>query len=107
MSLQLLQRIEQAEAKAEELRQDAQRNARDMLKSVEEACITHEREATLKHRALSRRMLEDAQVKMASHLAQASKEQAALRVQEMASAKLKLKDAVQFIFERVVNHGDR
>lgn len=107
MSLQLLQHIEEAETKAEEIRLEAQRQTRDMLKSVEEACITQERDATQQHRAHTKRMLEDAQAKMTVHLAKAAQAQAALREKEIASAKQKLPAAVQFILERVVNHGDR
>lgn len=107
MSLQLLRCIEESEAKAEEIRLEAQRQARDMLKSVEEACTTHERDAAGQHRALSRRMLDDARAAMESRLTKAAIEQAADREKAMARAKQKLPDAVALLYERIVNHGDR
>ena len=45
MSLEILQSIEQAEGQAEQVRSKAQREARDMLKGVEAACVARERAA--------------------------------------------------------------
>lgn len=106
MSLQLLQCIEAAEAKAEQMRQEAQRQARDMLKSVEEACVTQEREAVLRHRELIRHALEKAQAETTSHLQKESATYALSREKAIAAAKRKLPDAVQFIYERIVKNGN-
>lgn len=45
MSLDLLSKIEQAEKAAEEIRLEAAKQAREMIKSTEEACMISEREA--------------------------------------------------------------
>lgn len=107
MSLQLLQRIEAAEAKAEQMRQEAQRQARDMQKSAEDAFTAQEREAQLSHRTFMRRALEEAQAETASHLEKELTDYAAAREKMITAADAKLGDAVQFIYERIVKNGNR
>ena len=107
MSFQLLQRIEAAEAEAEQMRREAGRQARDMQKAAEEACIAQEREAVLSHRAFLRRALEEAQAETASRLEKELADYAAAREKMIATANGKFGDAVQFIYERIVKNGNR
>ena len=107
MSLELLQNIEKAEARAEEIRAEAQREARDMLKSVEEVCVTNERNAVLEHRALSQGILEEAKEAAGKRIdAMAAKEETS-RGQVTDAARQKLDAAANLIFERVVSDGHR
>ncbi|MEG0766531.1 MAG: hypothetical protein RR482_02340 [Clostridia bacterium] len=107
MSLELFERIQTAEANADAIRAEAQREARDMLKSVEAACLAEERRAAQEHRAGAQRKLEDAQQKMEKELEQekAAHEKARQTVNE--AAKARLPQAAALIFERVVNNGHR
>ncbi len=107
MSLELLKNIERAEAKADDARAEAQKEARDMLKSVEEACLTQERNAALEHRALAQRILEDAKTTANRRIKEMDAQDAAERERITGAAQVKLDEAAQRIFERVVNHGDR
>ncbi len=107
MSLELLKSIEAAEVKAVEMRAEAQKEARDILKSVEEACIADERSAALEHRALGQRILEDARATANRRSdAQAGKE-AAERDAVAKAAQARLDQAAQVIFERIVRDGHR
>lgn len=105
MSWELLQSIEQAEARAEDIRQDAAAKAREMLKSVEAVCVQHEREAAVSQRSLSQGILEDAQAATDKRIAQAAAQDAEARDAVAAAARQRLDAAAQRIFERVVT-GD-
>lgn len=107
MSLELLKSIEQAEAQAEDVRSKAQREGRDMLKSVEDACLIQERNAALEHRTLAQRILEDARVAAQKHIAEMEVQHAVERKAITTEAQKKIELAAQRIFERVVSHGDR
>lgn len=105
--MELLTSIEKAEAKAEAIRADAQREAREMLKTVEEVCVQNERAAALEHRALSQRVLEDAKETVTRHIeAEAAREQAA-RDAVTGAARASLDAASKWIYERVVSDGHR
>ncbi len=106
MSLELLKSIERAEAQADDARAKAQREGRDMLKSVEEACLVQERNAALEHRALAQRILDDAKATAQKRIAQMETQQAAEREGIAKEAQKRIDLAAQRIFERVVNHGD-
>ena len=73
MSLEILQSIERAESQAEQVRGDAQRAARDMLKSVEAACVAHERAAAIEHRGLYQQLMEQNRVSVEGELAKKSR----------------------------------
>ena len=72
MSLEILQSIEQAEAKADGMRAEAQKQAREILKSVEAACLAQERAAAIEHRALYQQLMEQDRVRVAGELAKKS-----------------------------------
>lgn len=107
MSMELLKSIEQAETKAEGIRADAQKEARDILKVVEEVTVQNERAAALDHRALAQRVLEDARATATRRIeAMAAQEQASREAVEDA-ARAKLDKAAALIYERVVSDGHR
>lgn len=107
MALEILKQIEQAEGKAEGMRQDAQRDAREMLKSVEEACVIGERQAAAEQRAMAQSMLEEARSTTSRRLDAEAEKVAASREKAMAEARTRLSDAANLIFERVVGNGNR
>lgn len=95
--------IEQAEARAEAIRQDAALKAREMLKSVEAVCVQHEREAAANQRTLSQRILEEAQATTDKRIAQTAAQEAEKRGEVTSAARQRLDAAAQRIFERVVS----
>lgn len=107
MSLELLKSIENAEGKAEDIRAGAQREAREIMKGVEEAVVTNERSAALEHRALAQQIAEDARQAATRRIEAMAAEEAQARTQVTGTARAKLDAAANLIFERVVNDGHR
>lgn len=107
MSLELLKKIEEAEAKQEASRAEAQKEARDILKSVEEACVSHERDAALEHRALVQRVLEDAKATANRRIEAMAVEQAKEREGVLFAARARIGAAADEIYKRVVQDGAR
>ena len=104
MSLEILQSIEQAEAKADGMRAEAQKQAREILKSVEAACLAQER-AAIEHRALYQQLMEQDRVRVAGELAKKSQGYATERAALCKAAEARLEQAATQIFERIVRHG--
>ena len=107
MSLKLLQSIQEAEARAEAVRAEAQREAREMLKTVEEVCVGNERQAVLEQRALAQRTLQDAKAAAQRRIAAAALDETAARDALLDAARARLNEAAERIFERVVHDGHR
>lgn len=107
MSLELLQSIEKAELGAEAIRADAQKEAREILKAVEEACTQNERTAAIDQRAMAQRVLEDARLAATKHIEVAAAKDKDARDAVVAAARQKLDAAANLIFERVVENGHR
>lgn len=105
MSLEILQSIELAEGKAEAMRADAQKQAREIVKSVEAACLAQERAAAVEHRALYQKLMEQDRARVAGELEQKSREYAAERARLCKAAEARLEQAATQIFERIVRHG--
>lgn len=99
--------IQQAEAQADEIRQNAQREARDVIKAVEAAVAQQERAAAIENRAQYAQAMEDKKREVERQLtkqrASMSKEREALCQQ----ARTRLPEAVSAIYERVLQHGNR
>lgn len=105
MSLEILKSIQDAEEKAEEMRGGAQREARDIIKSVESACASTERAAAIEHRALYQQMMERSRAGVESELAHKREGLEAQRRALCKDAETRLDAAATQIFERVVKHG--
>ena len=107
MSLEVLSRIQEAEGKAEVIRQNAQHEARYMMKAVEAACAADERSAAVEHRGLYQQMMESKRQSVTKRLQEEQKTQDKQLAEEMHQAKGRLDQAASLIFERVVKHGNR
>ncbi len=106
LSLEVLSQIREAEEKAENIRQDAQREAREIIKSVESACASAERSAAVDHRGMYQQMMEGKRQEVMLHLKE-NREAADAKVSsEMKQAEKRLDQAASLIFERVVKHGN-
>ncbi len=107
VSLELLARVEQAEAAAEERRASAQKEAREILKGVEEATLAMGRAAGLANRELAAEVLNAARAEAQRQIEAKQKAEAAEHEALRALAAQKLANASSIIFERVVNDGHR
>ena len=107
LSLELLKSIQEAEAQAEAERTNAQREAREMIKGVADACTENERRAAVEHRALFQSILDEkkSQVEKKLVLLAADKEQA--RNEMMRTAQQRLSMAADRIAERILSDGNR
>jgi vacuolar-type H+-ATPase subunit H len=106
LSLEVLSQIREAEAKAEDVKQEAQREARDMIKSVESACAAAERSAAVEHRGMYQQLMEGKRQEVMQHLKENRVAADAKVASEMKQAEERLDQAANLIFERVVKHGN-
>lgn len=107
MSLEILKSIEQAEGRAEEIRAQAQREARDMIKASEEASVQNERSAALEQRGVVQAILDDARRAAEKRIASMAQEEEAACQAVAEAARKHLDAAANLIFERVVENGHR
>ncbi|MDR0928738.1 MAG: hypothetical protein LBM74_03375 [Oscillospiraceae bacterium] len=107
MSVQLLESVEAAEAKAEALRAEAQKEAREILQATDAACAANERQAALEHRQMARRILDDAKEAAERHMAERAGRQAEQNAAQMQAARAKIDQAAACLLERVMRNGSR
>ncbi len=107
MSLELLKSIKEAEAQAESGRANAQREAREMIKGVTDACTENERHAAVEHRTLFQNMLEEKKVQVEQQLRQLASGSQKGREELLKSAHKRLNVAADSIVKRVLNDGHR
>ncbi len=107
MSLDLLTEIEETEALAEAIKQEAIAEAREMIKAAEEAILAAERDAAKEAREDAASVVDEAEVGAQDQIR-------ALEIRKTSERKLlrdsgigRIDRAGAFIFERVVGHGDR
>ncbi len=105
--MELLDHIRKAEAEADVIRQSAQQEAREILKSTEEAILLHEREAAADIRNQYQQLLNKEKATTEQQLAaQAGDKQAALDAL-CQSARAGIPAAAQAVAERIMHHGNR
>ncbi len=107
MSLEILQSIEQMEAKAEDIRIKAGAQARDMIKAVETAVSVRERDEAVTLRALYQSLLDDRRKQVEKKLESVHEKKDQERAAMISKAESFLDKAANVIFERVVNNGNR
>lgn len=107
MSLDLLSKIEQAEKAAEEIKLEAARQAREIIKSTEEACMISEREAVKDIREGAQRLIDEVRVGTQDEIRTLEVRRSLEREKIREAAQANLDKAGQAIFERIVSNGDR
>ena len=107
MTDELLDKIEAAEAEAEGLRAEAAREARDIVKSVEEACLAEEREAMLKIRQDANQIIDQMRQVTQDEIRTLEVRRSAEREAMRGIAQARVDIAANAIFERIVLHGNR
>ncbi|MEG1676544.1 MAG: hypothetical protein RR379_02655 [Clostridia bacterium] len=107
MSKELFEAVHEAEAMAECTLLDAGREAREMVKNAEAACVENERSMAREHRALYQSILEEKRVAMQDTLdEEAAKEMKKIESQ-MQKVRERLPQAAKRIAERVMCDGNR
>lgn len=107
MSMELLTKVEQAEAAANEIHAEALREAREVLKSAEEAELAADREASALNRKRAAQVLEDARLSAAAQIQARRDCESTERAAQRDQAMKRIDRAVGIILERVVTDGRR
>ena len=102
MSLELLQQIRQAEEQAEAIRTEAARQAREMLKATEGACVQAERAAAVEHRGLYQQLMDAHRRQAEEELSRLARERAEQRRALCEDAETRVAGAAKHIFDSVV-----
>jgi hypothetical protein len=107
LSVELFKKIQQAEAEAEGMRQEAARLAREQVKAVEEALSAENRQTAAEVREEAQRVLADATAEVEKEIDALKQKRGAEREAQKAAAERRVSQAGQAIFERIVLHGNR
>ncbi len=107
MAETLLEQIEKAEQQADEIRAQAAREARDIIKSVEEASAAMSRQAVKEMHEAASRTLEEARISTQDEIKTLEMRRSAERESLKKLAQARVSKAGRAIFERVVADGAR
>jgi len=107
LSLELLKSVQEAEAQAETERTSAQREAREIIKGVTDACTENERRAAVDHRALFQSVLDEKKVQVEQQLMLLAKSKQKAREELMHGVHQRLSMAADRIVERILSDGNR
>jgi F0F1-type ATP synthase membrane subunit b/b' len=107
LSLELLKSIQEAEAQVEAERANAQREAREILKGVADACTENERRAAVEHRALFQRIQDEKKTQVEQKLKQFASVKEQARSEMMSASQQRLSKAAGRIAERILSDGNR
>lgn len=102
MAIELLRQIQEAEQQAETIRQDAAREARDIIKGVESAITAQNRQAAAELREKVQGVLSDARSATEDEIRTLEVRRGAEREEVKKAAKGKIKAAGKAVFERIV-----
>jgi vacuolar-type H+-ATPase subunit H len=102
MSSEILRHIQEAEEKAEQIRQEAAREARDIVKGVESALSAQAREAQKELRDKVQGVLADARAATEDEIRTLEVRRTAEREEIRRAARERVKKAGDAIFERIV-----
>jgi len=104
--MEALNHIREAEARAEQLRQDAQREARDIVKGVEEAIAAENRQSQQFIRDGAQQVIENARASILREIEAIDARMAVKLDRAREEAEKRVPDAGRRIFERIVGDGD-
>ena len=106
MAQEVFQAVQTAENKAEQLLQEAQRSARELLKATEAEITGNERDIALEHRAMYQSILDERREHVRERLAAEHPSVSALQDASLMQACGRLDQVAQRIFEGVWNDGN-
>ena len=107
MAKELFRAVQTAEEKAELILQEAQRDARELLKTTEAELANRERSMALENRAMYLSILEEKRKAVAEQTAESAPKVRQAQDTGLNSAREKLDKAAQQIAERVWSNGNR
>ncbi|NLB37792.1 MAG: hypothetical protein GX810_00900 [Clostridiales bacterium] len=107
MAVKLLEKIRMAEQAAEQVRLDAQREAREMIKASEEASAHALRAADQSVRAFYREQMDQHKKRLEDKVAQALQANAGAHAKAIEQARAHMDQAAGYIVERILGDGDR
>ena len=107
MATELFESVRAAEDKAEGILAEAQREARELIKETEAACVEGERKMAREHRALYQSILEETRAATQQELDGEAERERRKIDEQMAQAQKRLPQAVKHIAERVMSDGNR
>ena len=107
MAIELLEAVRKAEDSADQIRRDALEQAREMVKSVEEATLENARLAAAELRSVYQTKMNEYRGAMEAKIAQSAGEKQAELSQLRQAAAARLPQAASLIVERILGHGDR
>jgi vacuolar-type H+-ATPase subunit H len=107
MALELMEQIKAAELKADNERARAQRDGREIVKSVEEACLEQERAAQQDARQLYQQAMSETRGGVEKEIASHGAQKRSAAASMTAAAEKNVAAAARLVFERIVNDGHR
>ena len=107
MAKEIFDAVLTAEEKADHLIQEAQREARELIKTAETDCTENERKMAHEHRAMHQSILEEKRASVQESIQRGREARQSEQDALIAQASGRLNDAAQQIFERVWNDGNR
>ena len=103
MAMELLRQIQEAEAQADKIRQDAADEAREMVKDAEAAIAAQQRQEAKDIRELTRQTLSDAQSATEDEIQTMAVRRSAQREELKRQAQGRVKEAERVVFERIIS----
>ena len=107
MAREVFDAVQTAENQADQLIQDAQRDAREMLKVTEAEIADSERKSAQEHRATYQNRLDSRRAQVSERLTQTQAADDAAQKQGLAQAGERLQQVAKLIVERVLDDGNR
>ena len=103
MAMELLRQIQEAEAQADKIRQDAADEAREMVKAAEAVIAAQQRQEAKDIRELTRQTLSDAQAATEDEIQTMAVRRSAQREELKRQAQGRVKEAERVVFERIIS----
>lgn len=105
LSQEIFTQVVDAESKASEIIQQAQHQAREMVKAAQADCLKTERDQASEQHALYQSILDTARTRVQDELDAGREERIRALDEQMANAKTKLNSASALIVERIISDG--
>ena len=107
MARELFKAVQNAEEQAEQLIQEAQRKARELLKTTEGETTERERKIAMELRVMYQTILDNKRAEFEQTMLERKPAIVAAQLESLAQVRNRLGSVAQQIFERVWNDGNR
>lgn len=106
MLVEVLQQVQQAEEKAQKVRNQALQEARDIAKGIDSANIEHEKQSVKDHRQLLQKLLEEKRQQVEKNIQLQQPEQKRAQEALEGAAERNMDRTVKLIVERIMKNGN-